>query len=76
MSASDSRARRRIERLAYSYWEQRGRPHGSPEVDWFRALELVRALEVVAEDANAFATLVSARLGSSWLQHRGFATTD
>lgn len=23
--------------LAYSYWEARGCPHGSPEEDWFRA---------------------------------------
>ena len=23
--------------LAYSYWEDRGCPHGSPEEDWFRA---------------------------------------
>ena len=23
--------------LAYSYWEQRGRPDGSPEEDWYRA---------------------------------------
>jgi hypothetical protein len=30
-----------IARLAYSYWELRGCPHGSPEEDWFRAeLEL------------------------------------
>jgi hypothetical protein len=27
----------RIALLAYSYWEQRGRPGGSPEEDWFRA---------------------------------------
>lgn len=26
-----------IARLAYSYWEARGCPHGSPEEDWFRA---------------------------------------
>lgn len=24
-------------RLAYQLWEQRGRPFGSPEVDWFAA---------------------------------------
>ena len=23
--------------VAYFYWERRGRPSGSPEVDWFRA---------------------------------------
>jgi len=26
-----------IARLAYSYWEARGCPGGSPEEDWFRA---------------------------------------
>jgi hypothetical protein len=25
--------------LAHQYWEQRGRPSGSPEVDWYRAVE-------------------------------------
>ncbi len=27
----------RIERLAYQYWQERGRPVGSPLEDWFRA---------------------------------------
>ncbi|MHB8524992.1 MAG: DUF2934 domain-containing protein [Candidatus Acidiferrales bacterium] len=27
----------RIRQRAYELWEQRGRPIGSPEVDWFRA---------------------------------------
>jgi len=26
-----------IEKLAYRFWEERGRPFGSPEVDWFKA---------------------------------------
>ena len=26
-----------IARLAYSHWEARGCPYGSPEADWFRA---------------------------------------
>lgn len=26
-----------IEQLAYRFWEQRGRPQGSPDEDWFRA---------------------------------------
>ena len=26
-----------IARLAYTYWEARGRQHGSPEEDWYRA---------------------------------------
>jgi len=25
------------EKLAYYYWERRGRPLGSPEIDWFAA---------------------------------------
>jgi hypothetical protein len=26
-----------VAKLAYQYWELRGRPFGSPEVDWFAA---------------------------------------
>jgi len=26
-----------VAKLAYKFWEARGRPFGSPEVDWFRA---------------------------------------
>ena len=26
-----------IAERAYRYWEERGRPLGSPEIDWFRA---------------------------------------
>jgi protein tyrosine phosphatase len=26
-----------IARLAYSYWQDRGYPEGSPQEDWFRA---------------------------------------
>ena len=33
----------RVERLAYAYWEERGRPEGSPEYDWYRALAKLRA---------------------------------
>ena len=31
-----------IERLAYTYWEERGRPHGSSEEDWLRAEQTIR----------------------------------
>jgi len=34
--------REEVARLAYSYWEQRGRQHGSPDEDWYRAEEEVR----------------------------------
>jgi hypothetical protein len=32
-------SRERIAQLACSYWESRGRQGGSPEEDWFRAVE-------------------------------------
>ena len=28
-----------LQKLAYEFWEQRGRPVGSPEVDWQKAEE-------------------------------------
>jgi DUF2934 family protein len=31
-----------IAKLAYRLWEDRGRPEGSPEYDWFEAEELLR----------------------------------
>lgn len=33
---------RQIERLAYRFWEERGRPEGSPDEDWYRAKRLLR----------------------------------
>jgi Protein of unknown function (DUF2934) len=30
-----------VARLAYQHWERRGRPLGSPEVDWFAAEQAV-----------------------------------
>ena len=32
-----------VERLAYKLWERRGRPIGSPEVDWLAAEQAVYA---------------------------------
>jgi hypothetical protein len=32
-----------VEKLAYELWEQRGRPLGSPDVDWFAAEQAVYA---------------------------------
>ena len=34
--------REAIERLAYSYWQARGCPIGSPEEDWYRAEDALR----------------------------------
>lgn len=48
------------ERLAYIYWERRGRPIGSPEIDWFRAEnDLARIRERPGRDFS----LSSLRLG-------------
>jgi len=32
-----------VQELAYQHWEKRGRPVGSPEVDWFAAEEALRS---------------------------------
>jgi hypothetical protein len=32
-----------VQKLAYQYWEKRGSPMGSPEIDWFAAEKAVRA---------------------------------
>ena len=32
-----------VEELAYKFWAQRGRPLGSPDVDWFAAEQAVYA---------------------------------
>lgn len=37
-----------VAKLAYTFWEQRGRPAGSPEVDWFAAEEATCSALVVA----------------------------
>lgn len=39
---TDSVAESEIAELAYSYWEARGSQGGSPEEDWFRAVEDLR----------------------------------
>jgi hypothetical protein len=30
------------EELAYRFWQERGSPHGSPEIDWYRAQDVLR----------------------------------
>lgn len=42
MTSDNSLDRKEIERLAYVFWQERGRPVGSPEVDWFRAEKEMR----------------------------------
>jgi hypothetical protein len=39
-----------IEKLAYRFWEERGRPFGSPEEDWFKAeREVLREFDELPE---------------------------
>ena len=32
-----------VQKLAYQHWEERGRPLGSPEIDWLAAEKAVRS---------------------------------
>jgi len=43
-----------IARRAYELWEARGRPHGSPEEDWFRAQNELRTGSGDLAAENAF----------------------
>lgn len=46
-----------VAKMAYKFWEERGRPFGSPDVDWFAAERAVYsslvASGLVAPSANA-----------------------
>ncbi len=46
--AADLSRRPEIEALAYQLWQDRGRPEGSPEVDW---LEAERMLEETGNES-------------------------
>lgn len=39
-----------IARLAYSLWEARGCPEGSPEIDWFEAVKELRTRAMAHEE--------------------------
>ncbi len=41
-AAAPAPDREQVARLAYRYWEERGRPDGTPEEDWFRAEQELR----------------------------------
>jgi hypothetical protein len=45
-----------VAKLAYQYWEERGHPFGSPEVDWLRAervvYESLLASDLITQSAN------------------------
>jgi len=45
------------EKLAYEYWEHRGRPLGSPEIDWFAAERLLASTSGHSEDDFSLCSL-------------------
>jgi hypothetical protein len=55
---STSTADAEVAQLAYSLWQQRGCPYGSPEVDWFKAEDQLRqrASERVCEQTTSFSS--------------------
>jgi hypothetical protein len=40
-----SRSHEQIELRAYQFWEDRGRPCGTPQIDWFRAEQELAIIE-------------------------------
>ena len=57
-------AHEEIELRAYHSWEARGRPFGSPEVDWFEAERELAAIEP-ASVLSQVAREVGSALGSA-----------
>jgi len=51
------------ERLAYEYWEGRGHPLGSPEVDWFAA---ERTLALALKHRDLPLSSLSRRYEKAW----------
>jgi len=49
-----------VEKLAYEYWQRRGRPLGSPEADWFASEKALASSRGHSEDDLS---LCSLRLG-------------
>ena len=44
-----------VAKLAYLFWEERGRPFGSPEIDWSRAVRELWARGEGAYPVSSFA---------------------
>jgi len=49
-----------VAKLAYRFWEERGRPMGSPEADWYRAEREVETSHQVMPSLYRIA------LGAEW----------
>lgn len=53
-----------IAKLAYESWERRGRPAGSPEIDWYAA-ERAMGLRDLQEEFSLFSLPLEAEEGPS-----------
>jgi hypothetical protein len=62
------RSREQIARLAYAYWQQRGKPLGSADEDWFRAECDLRVLKGVSKLQSKTAHRVRLALMESELE--------
>jgi hypothetical protein len=58
------------EKLAYEYWERRGRPYGSPEIDWFAAEK------ALGSSRGDELSLYSLRLEPNEGPYRSFGSSD
>lgn len=58
--------REEIERRAYFFWQQRGCPEGSPEIDWLLA-ERETANQTASSEVD---------LDREWLTRRSYETTE
>ncbi|MGA8027956.1 MAG: DUF2934 domain-containing protein [Bryobacteraceae bacterium] len=59
--------RERIRLLAYTLWQERGCPKGTPEIDWFRAESELREADSDVNEQPSIVTaakLIGSALGS------------
>lgn len=54
-----------VELLAFKFWQERGAPIGTPEIDWFRAeAQMIPARGDVDPALSALAKTIGSALGS------------
>lgn len=68
-----------VARLAYSYWEQRGRPHGGHEEDWLRAEAELRRRRSPSDErtvVGVFTSMNDAQSALEKLEAEGFSRDE
>lgn len=58
--ATEQSLQEQLQQLAYSLWEQRGCPEGSPETDWTEAIRQLGSTEAVVPERGAMAKAAGA----------------